>query len=323
MVIANYTPETAYSRAWDTVTLNSRGLIFRQSTGDIIARPFQKFFNWGQPEAEGVSTEGPIEVANKEDGSLGILYRAPDGEFSIATRGSMASEQALHGTEVFRERYANLWVPDEDYTFMYEIIYPEGRIVLDYSGMDDLILLGAIHKGTGRSVDRATLEGFNWPGPVAEVFEFSSLDEVFRADQTANREGFVIHFLDNDERLKVKFEEYLAIHRLLFNLSERRVWEMLSSGMDVDDWVRQIPDEFSADATAWIDGLRQRHADLTAEGYDMYRAMNNLYGTDRKAIALYMNELKVDPSIKSIVFGLTAGRDSQWLADTVWKHIRV
>src|SRR5439155_17561955 len=37
--------------------------------------------------------------------SLGILYPTPEGH-AIATRGSFASEQALHATEVLREKYA-------------------------------------------------------------------------------------------------------------------------------------------------------------------------------------------------------------------------
>lgn len=323
VVIANYTPATAFSRVWDEVTMASRGLIFRQSTGEILARPFRKFFNWGQPEAEGISTEGTIEVANKEDGSLGILYRAPDGRFSVSTRGSMASEQALHATDVFRDRYEGVWTPDEDYTFLYEIIYPEGRIVLDYSDMDDLILLGAVNNQTGRSVDRQELEGFGWPGPIAEIFEFTSLDEVFRADQTSNKEGFVIHFTEQDERLKVKFEEYLAIHRLLFNLSERRVWEMLSTGADVDQWLTQIPDEFATEAKSWVQGLRQRYADLKTEGYDLYRSMNNLYGNDRKAIAMHMQKAQIPKGLMSLVFGHVAQRDEAWISDTIWKQLRV
>lgn len=322
MVIANYTPMMTFKHPWDEVTLSSRGLIFRKSSGEIVARPFKKFFNWGQSEAAHINTSGPIEVANKEDGSMGVLYRAPDGELSVATRGSMSSEQALHATEVFRDRYASTWTPDEDYTFIYEIVYPEGRIVLDYDGLDDLILLGAVHKETGRSVDRQTLNSFGWTGPVAPLYPFDSMEEVFKADQERNREGFVIHFLDVDERLKVKFDEYLTIHRLLFNLSERRVWEVLSKGINVDEWLADLPDEFTNDARAWRDGLQSKFDSIMAQSESVFAAVVYLYGNDRRAIAISMKEQKVPHSVQSIVFGRLSGWEDSRLVLAAWHSVK-
>jgi hypothetical protein len=48
-------------------------------------------------------------VTDKLDGSLGILYPTPDGH-AIATRGAFVSEQALHATELWLDRYAG-WLP--------------------------------------------------------------------------------------------------------------------------------------------------------------------------------------------------------------------
>jgi putative RNA ligase len=36
-------------------------------------------------------------------------------------------------------------------TVLVEIVYPANRIVLDYGGLDDLILLGAVDIATGRT----------------------------------------------------------------------------------------------------------------------------------------------------------------------------
>ncbi len=325
LVIANYTPMMAFGKQWDDVTLNSRGLIFNKRTGEIVARPFRKFFNYGQSEAKHISLDGKIEVANKEDGSMGILYMAPDGRYAVSTRGSMHSEQAEHATEVFRNTYEGRWTPDEDYSFIFEIIYPEGRIVLDYGDVDDLILLGAIHKTTGASADRNTLDSFGWLGDTAEMFPFESMADVFSAPQRSDREGFVIHLVESDERLKVKFEEYLRIHKIMFNLSKRAVWEALSNGLNIDEWLSELPDEFTGEAKSWRDELVTEFHNVKNSAIKLHSELDALFGSqDKKSFALYMNEHKISGNIRSVVFLLAnrSNEDSR-INDTIWRSLRV
>lgn len=323
LVIANYTPMMTFKHPWDEVTLSSRGLIFHKVTNEIVARPFKKFFNFGQSEGAHIDTTGSIEVADKEDGSMGVLYLAPDGDYSVSTRGSMSSEQAVHATEVYRARYKDVWSPDEDYSFIFEIIYPDGRIVLDYDGMDDLILLGAVNKETGRSVDRETLLGFGWPGPVVKVFPFNTMEEVFAADQERNREGFVIHFVDADERLKVKFEEYLVVHRMLFNLTERRVWEVLAQGIDVDAFLSELPDEFTKEAKSWRDGLVSQFDALMEQSGLLAAELGAKHGDDRKAVALELRGgANVPKAVQGLVFGRLNNWDSERVEKAAWKALQ-
>src|SRR6187431_20651 len=76
--IANYTPKAQYEWKWNEVTIACRGLVFCPHSLEIVARPFEKFFNWDQ----GVGNEtwqnkmpptGPVVRMEKMDGSLGIL----------------------------------------------------------------------------------------------------------------------------------------------------------------------------------------------------------------------------------------------------------
>ena len=48
--IYNYTEKAAYDGIWNEVTLQCRGLIVADN-GDVVARPFRKFFNYGQAGA--------------------------------------------------------------------------------------------------------------------------------------------------------------------------------------------------------------------------------------------------------------------------------
>src|SRR5437667_215953 len=78
LVIYNYTKKAQYENVWTEVTCTCRGLIVDTTTGQVIARPFRKFFNYGQPGAPALGLHDPAVTTDKADGSLGILY--PDGD---------------------------------------------------------------------------------------------------------------------------------------------------------------------------------------------------------------------------------------------------
>lgn len=228
LAIYNYTEQCAYHGNWDEVTLTCRGLIVNRETGEVLARPFRKFFNYGQTGAPELALDAQVIVTDKLDGSLGILYRQPDGQLAIATRGSFASDQALHATQVLRERYGNFNPPPET-THLFEIIYPGNRIVLDYGSMDDLVHLGGISIESGISIDiRGWYSG--WLGPKAEIFGYNTLAEALEQPPRPNAEGYVIEYVDDsrDVRLKIKQEDYVALHRILTGTSARTIWEYMA-----------------------------------------------------------------------------------------------
>jgi RNA ligase len=239
-LIHNYTQACQYAGAWTAVTLACRGLIVDESTGEVIARPLTKFFNHDQAQAPALRPDAPVAVTDKADGSLGIVH--PDGDgWAVATRGSFTSDQARHATGLLRSRYAGFTPPD-GLTVLVEIVYPANRIVLDYAGLDDLILLGAVEIATGRTFGPAAVP--HWPGPVVDSFGYATLAEALAAPPRDGREGLVVHFLDTDERVKIKYAEYVRLHRLVTGLSARTVWEVLVAGGDLDALTEPLPDEF-------------------------------------------------------------------------------
>lgn len=241
--IYNYTEAAQYAGAWTPVTLACRGLIVDESTGEVLARPLEKFFNHDQPGAPALRPEAPVAVTDKADGSLGILY----GD-AVATRGSFASDQAKHATDLLRMRYAG-FVPPAGRTVLVEIIYPGNRIVVDYHGLDDLVLLGAVDIATGRTFGPEAVP--SWPGPAVESFAYATLAEALAAEPRPGREGLVVHFLDTDERVKIKYAEYVRLHRLVTGLTARTVWEVLVNGGDLEALIEPLPDEFHV----WVKGV--------------------------------------------------------------------
>lgn len=99
LVLFNYTQQCQYAGRWNWFEQQSRGLILNATTGEIVARPFPKFFNLGEcTPALGATID---YITEKWDGSLGILYRHND-EYKIATRGSFTGEQAQWATDFLK-----------------------------------------------------------------------------------------------------------------------------------------------------------------------------------------------------------------------------
>src|SRR4051794_7418638 len=168
LLIYNYTNKTQFDNKWNNETLHCRGLIM-DSKRNIIARPFPKFFNVEQ-HTDPIPVE-PFEVFDKLDGSLGILYHAGDTP-QLATRGSFTSDQAIKGTEILHGRYPIVRFYTS-WTFLFEIIYPANRIVVDYGPIEDIYLLTAINTATGEEMPYDDLYAFSVETglPVVERFD--------------------------------------------------------------------------------------------------------------------------------------------------------
>lgn len=240
LYIYNYTQKAQFDRIWTEETLTCRGLIM-DGKGNVIARPFRKFFNL--EELEQIPAED-FEVFEKWDGSLGILYWVGTTPY-LATRGSFTSDQAKRGTEILHKKYSRTPFSKAG-TYLFEIIYPENRIVVDYSGLEDIVLLSASITETGDEFSYELIKSFakTWKIPVVKRFngikDISSIREKYKKD---NSEGFVIRF-SSGLRTKVKFDEYVRLHRLVTGINARHIWENLKEGKGVEELIDKVPDEF-------------------------------------------------------------------------------
>jgi RNA ligase len=243
-LLLNYTAEATYERAWNAVERVSRGLIIHWPTATLAARPFEKFFNLGEmPETmiANLPTEG-LEVTVKLDGSLGIGFWHGE-QYRIATRGSFSSEQAQWATAFVQRNYDTSSFP-RDTTLLFEIIYPQNQIVINYRGEEALYIIGAI-----------TLDGYDYPYAELQEFaarygfklvakaEFPDIPGLLElAASSSGVEGWVLRY-PSGLRVKVKTSEYLKLHRLVTNLSPARVRDaLLEDGLR--ELIKELPEEF-------------------------------------------------------------------------------
>lgn len=321
--IFNYTEGVQYANRWNNITLACRGLILNTDTGEVVARPWEKFFNLEQMDNR-IDSYAPVEVTDKIDGSLGILYALePDGKYSaIATRGSFASEQAAHATKVWAERY---WAQVNtsaivDFTFLFEIVYPDNRIVVNYGDMDDLVLLGAVHKQHGYYLGPLEAQGvLGWTGPVTEVFKYDTFLDAISAPDRPGKEGYVIRSGRN--MVKLKQADYVELHRIVTNLSPRTIWEMMGNGKTIADICAQIPDEFHSYVEDIGNDLIIKASGIVMDANIIFSTIRTkLWSADGSEISRrqWAEEIKKHDNAP-LLFLLLDGKD---IEPVVWQSIR-
>lgn len=286
LFIANYSDAAQYSNRWNDVTLNCRGLIYDEDL-NLIARPWKKFFNLGDSKAPWINFEDRVEVTDKMDGSLGILY-VWNGKPSISTRGSFHSTQAGWATKQIRRVEGLRLDVALSFTFLFEIIYPNNRIVVDYGNFEGLVLLGCVETDTGwvhgPDVAAAIL---NWPGLTTEVMPYRSINEVLAADDRVNTEGYVIR--QGNHMVKWKRPDYIELHRLISNLSEKSVWSGLEGGKTVEELIEGLPDEFHGfvreTSARLLQDFANRDAEITVKFHGYAHLADGLRKNFAKAVS--------------------------------------
>lgn len=300
--IYNYTPKVQYDKLWDSVTLQARGLILDKE-GGVVCKPFKKFFNYEEHTPDQIPNE-PFDVYEKMDGSLGILYWINDKPF-ISTRGAFYSDQAIKATEILHSKYASIWSKlNRNHTYLFEIIYPENRIVVDYGDTEDLVLLAIINNITGEEYLDHSL-GF----PVVQKYDGVKDISLLKSLEEKNKEGFVIRF-KSGMRMKVKFTEYVRLHRILTGISNVSIWEYLSEGRDFDELLEKVPDEFYDWVNKTIGELNTRFDEIKNICQQVFR-----FYPSRKETALYF----MDQDYPSVLFAMLDGKKYDHI---IWKLIK-
>ena len=260
LVCFRYTEETAAKADWDDVTLNARGIVFEKATGNIVARPYTKFFNYHELFTEGelqsktrqalehaglpTKPEGRISyVLDKIDGSLGVGFFY-DGEWYVSTQGNFTSPQALFATDwlrkhlaMAREKYPDHMILDPNYTTLFEITWCKDKHPIRYD-RDELVVIGLINKETGEELKSHGLLceiGFDLLGSRApSSFRYRSIEEIAEVCKTLphDKEGFVVTW-ENGFKLKLKGAAYLKMLEFYTNCTDKNLWRAYDPILDI------------------------------------------------------------------------------------------
>lgn len=130
----NFTRGAFQDKVWDGITTKARGLYIDTEHEQVVARGYEKFFNYGEmeftkPEALARNLKFPVEAYVKENGFLGIVSTDNDGELIFTSKSAMGGDHAVMVKEnlykIYGEKaiekmreYANQY----HVTFVFEII---------------------------------------------------------------------------------------------------------------------------------------------------------------------------------------------------------
>ena len=313
--IYNYSRTCQYDSAWDDITLNMRGTIL-DNEGNVVAKAFPKFFN--MEELDSIPNE-PFTITDKMDGSLGIMFYY-NNEWHLASKGSFTSEQAIKGLEIAKkEELDRKCVPG--FTYLFEIIYPENRIVCDYGDNERLVLLAIINpKGEELAYNDIADDGWDIVYSYDGITDFKALKQMINP----NEEGYVVRF-KSGFRMKIKGEEYVRLHRIITNFSSKDIWELLKNGENLEPFLERVPDEFDKWVRAQISsfhyGLYQIR-EYCGKTHDYFRY--GKYGDvdpepTKKDFALHLEKCNVNPGHRSVCFAMWDGKPYEHI---IWKLMK-
>ena len=228
-----------------------RGIIFDSKTGDIIRRPFHKFFNVNEREETQdhvVDLSRPHAILEKLDGSM-IAPFGVNGKVIWGTK--MGATDVAKPVEEFVARNPEyhvfaLWMLIDGYTPIFEWCSRKQRIVLDYN--EDQLILTAIrniHYGSYVSYEQMSEWVSRFRGiPVVRQFEPQTDMKAFLeyVSGLEDLEGFVVRF-DDGHMLKLKCHWYLQIHKAKEAiLQDRNIVELILED-HLDDIKAHLPAE--------------------------------------------------------------------------------
>lgn len=301
--IYNYTKDVVYNNKWDDVVKHCRGLVVDNENHDIVAYPFPKFFNL---EEHRHTPTKDFEVFEKLDGSLGIVF-VYKGELIVATRGSFTSDQAIRGKEILLESPTCKFNFKEGYTYLYEIIYPENRIVINYEKPEMVLLAAYKNDDIELSYNELFEYDLNVVARYHGIEDYTTLRDIYDGE---SREGFVVRF-SNGQRCKLKYAEYCRLHFMMTEMSTTRVWESLKAEtsicLDVD-----IPDEMFNLIKDYEDTLLSQYKEIE----DECRKFTNCNMPRKEFAELVLRENK---KYSSIIFAMVDGKN---YSDKIWNLIK-
>jgi len=193
----------------------------------------------------------------------------------------------------------------------------KNRIVIDYGDYEGLVLLGAFETKSGNEImfeELTNLEGFKLVKRHNGITDYKILKNIIKD----NEEGFVVRF-SNGDRCKIKGSEYIRLHRIMTSCSTTSIWEVLKKGDNIEDLLKDVPDEFYDKIKNYINDLNYQVSSIKEEAGKIF---NSIYGhnSELPIKKMYAEWVKLQPPhFWPILFKMYNNCNYD---DYIWKIIR-
>lgn len=277
LTVCKYSRHFQAAGNWDDVMLTMRGAVV-DDHGVRVNHPMHKFFNLGEAEAP----TGRFTVQEKLDGTCIVVFQW-EGKVLVHTLGAFGSPQALAAREWIERNFGWDWMLEED-TYVFEWMDPDNFTTLRWRGESTLKLLFVCDGVAEIAVEPSG----SWPGEIVRTLDLQGDPEALAGMVRDDEEGYVLVYDDiynwQRRRLKVKGARYLELHRMVWNLSETTVWEMVFQRSEMERALfRSTLDE---EARMWFDETAARMkaavADLRGQADAIYESIRE---SDKRLMA--------------------------------------
>ena len=266
-----------------------RGIIFDAETGDILRRPFHKFFNLNEREdtsIENVDFLFPHAVLDKLDGSMIAPFLVGDRMIWGTKMGETDVAQPVMEFVAANPKYDEFrYLIGSGFTPIFEWCSNKQRIVLDHPE-DSLTLLAIREIQTGEYVSFEFLKSVAKVYGVPVVKQYDTIKDINqfleRTRGQSNIEGYVIRF-NTGHMIKVKTDWYVALHKIKEQLLfDRNLVELILDNR-LDDILSYLSSDERDNLIRFQTELYQIISD---QAHVLMNITNDNLNMDRKTFAL-------------------------------------
>lgn len=194
------------------------------------------------------------------------------------------------------------------------------RIVVDYKGEEKLIFLSILNKEdelewseTLDILEKSNISDYT----KTTLLNKLSIDDVksSQLEDLYNMEGYVYRFYPTGDRFKAKFPSYVEKHKILTNISNIDVWNLLKDGKDPLTLLDEIPDEIDNWLRSELLKITTHYQTIENDVLSIFNSMN--LNVDKKEFAYQV--FKFNKRIQPILFKLFDKKD---YSDVIWNMVK-
>ena len=303
-----YSQKCEIEENWNDITLACRGLVL-DLEGNIIFNCVKKFFNKDQNQiAKDIFNNldlNNLRNYEKLDGSFIKIFKY-NNKLIIGSKTSFENEYTDWAKEIIKRDNLKF---EDGLSYHFELIVPENRIVVDYKKDKNLYLWAVVETKTGKELDiyDKRFENFNKVKLIKDVESYL---------KKSNVEGIVIY--DGKNRLKLKTQEYLKLHRIRTMCSKKRIIELLEEGKSIRDF--DFPDEFIKDLLRMEDEILKEFDKIYDFVIRYRKFIFEELNLSPKGLALNTS-LSLSQFQKKLLFTVKNNNNWDRVKDLIWKHL--
>ena len=145
------------------------------------------------------------------------------------------------------------------------------------------------------------------------VNDIDKLKETFQDDI---KEGLVIKV--GADRFKLKWDEYVRLHKIVTNISNKVIWEHLKNNLSFKEILERVPDEFFQFVKETKTNLEFQYSDIETASLKLFLKVYTELGASmmiKKEFALKVKDTKYS----SVLFNMYDNND---YSEIIWKMIK-